>query len=74
SQEYRNVRCNSCVDPPGDWWGGQVSGIGSNQRVSYHNQNNCTPGSQVGQWYGNTCARAGGTALRSIWVACAGQR
>ncbi|KAF9043043.1 hypothetical protein BJ165DRAFT_1482455 [Panaeolus papilionaceus] len=70
SQEYRNVGCNSCVDPPGDWWGAQVTDIGSNQRISMHNQNSCTPASQVGQWYGNTCARAGNTALRSVWVSC----
>ncbi|KAF9007196.1 hypothetical protein BDQ17DRAFT_1540214 [Cyathus striatus] len=34
-----------------------------------HNQDGCTPASQVGQWYENTCARAGNTALRSVWIA-----
>ncbi|KAF8993940.1 hypothetical protein BDQ17DRAFT_1331356 [Cyathus striatus] len=74
SLEYRFVACNTCVDPALDWWGAEVFDIASNQRVSMHNQNSCTPASQVGQWYGNVCALAGATALRSVWVACAGQK
>ncbi|KAF8977790.1 hypothetical protein BDQ17DRAFT_1550771 [Cyathus striatus] len=74
SMEYRNLGCNTCIDPPGDWWGAQVFDISDNQRVSMHNEDKCTPASQVGQWYGNTCATAGNTALRSVWIACAGQR
>ncbi|KAF9007168.1 hypothetical protein BDQ17DRAFT_1351536 [Cyathus striatus] len=74
SLEYRNIGCNTCVDPANDWWGARVFDIGDNQRVSMHNQDRCTPGSQVGQWYGNVCARAGATALRSVWIACPGQK
>ncbi|TFK32958.1 hypothetical protein BDQ12DRAFT_608082 [Crucibulum laeve] len=70
----QNVGCNTCVDPPGDWWAASVSGISGDQRVSMHNQNSCTSASSVGQWYGNICAAAGNTALRSVWVACSGQR
>ncbi|PPQ69272.1 hypothetical protein CVT24_000078 [Panaeolus cyanescens] len=74
TQEYRGVACNTCVDPPLDWGGAYVFDVSGDTRVSMHNQDNCTPGSQVGQWYGNVCARAGATALRSVWVACPGQR
>ncbi|THH02109.1 hypothetical protein EW026_g738 [Hermanssonia centrifuga] len=72
SQDYRNVACNSCIDPPGDWWAVQFSGLGVNNRVTVHNQNSCTSASQVGQAYGNVCFAAGATALRSAWVACPG--
>ncbi|KAF9902304.1 hypothetical protein EC991_005044 [Linnemannia zychae] len=68
-QEFR-VGCNTCIDPEGDFWSTQVTEIGSGQRVSVHNQNGCTTKSQVGQWYGNVCASAGHTAIRSVWVAC----
>ncbi|KAF9043040.1 hypothetical protein BJ165DRAFT_1405440 [Panaeolus papilionaceus] len=49
SQQYRNIGCNSCVDPPGDWWDVQVFDIGGDIRINVHNQDNCTPSSQVGQ-------------------------
>ncbi|PPQ75148.1 hypothetical protein CVT24_010105 [Panaeolus cyanescens] len=74
AQVYKNVPCNSCVDPPGDWYGVHFGDISGDNRVTIHNQDNCTPKSQVGQWYGNTCAVAGKTALRSAWVACPGNR
>ncbi|TFK32953.1 asparaginase [Crucibulum laeve] len=69
SQEFR-VGCNTCIDPPGDWFAAQVSDIGPNQRVSMHNQDRCTSASQVGQWFGPVCGAAGRTALRSVWVSC----
>ncbi|KII93523.1 hypothetical protein PLICRDRAFT_694683 [Plicaturopsis crispa FD-325 SS-3] len=70
SEDYRNVACNSCVDPAGDWFAAAVSGIGSGQRWTLHNEDKCTSKSQVAQAYGNGCGVAGHTAIRSVWVAC----
>ncbi|KAF9002913.1 hypothetical protein BDQ17DRAFT_1480957 [Cyathus striatus] len=72
--EYRFINCNTCVQPALNWWGVEIFDITSDQRVTVHNQNSCTTASQVGQWYGNVCVLAGATALRSVWVACAGQK
>lgn len=69
AQDFR-VGCNTCIDPPGDWFAAQVSDIGPNQRVSIHNQDRCTPASQIGQWFGPVCGPAGRTAIRSVWVSC----
>jgi hypothetical protein len=68
-QEFR-VGCNTCIDPEGDFQAAEITDIGPNQRVSVHNQDQCTTASQVGQWYGPVCASAGHTAIRSVWVAC----
>ncbi|KAH7928841.1 hypothetical protein BV22DRAFT_171209 [Leucogyrophana mollusca] len=68
--DYRNVACNTCIDPDGDWYAVEVTGIGSNQAVTAHNQHGCTSSSVVGQQYGNICLEAGNTALRSVYVAC----
>jgi hypothetical protein len=68
-QEFR-VGCNTCVDPEGDFQSVEITDIGSGQRVSVHNQDQCTTASQVGQWYGSVCASAGHTALRSVWISC----
>jgi hypothetical protein len=74
SQTYQPGNCNYCADPPGDWGAVRFSDIPSNYRVTIHNQNSCTPGSQVGQGYGPACWLQGGTKLRSAWVACPGQK
>ncbi|KII93525.1 hypothetical protein PLICRDRAFT_152334 [Plicaturopsis crispa FD-325 SS-3] len=70
SLDYRNVACNTCVDPPEDWYGAEVRDIGSGQRWEVHNQNGCTAKSLVGQFYGPLCSVAGHTAIRSVYVAC----
>ncbi|PSS38017.1 hypothetical protein PHLCEN_2v102 [Hermanssonia centrifuga] len=83
SQDYRNVACNSCIDPPGGM------PIPTSQFTPpdrhYHTpdwwavqfsglgvNNRVTVHNQVGQAYGNVCFAAGATALRSAWVACPG--
>ncbi|KAF9463727.1 hypothetical protein BDZ94DRAFT_1308626 [Collybia nuda] len=66
--------CNVCVDPALDWYAVLIEGVGSDQRISSHNQNSCTPRSQVGQFYGPACNTAGATAIRSMWIACPGQK
>jgi len=68
--DYQNLGCNICVDPALDWYAVEVSGISSSQRVTCHNQNKCTSASQVGQQYGDVCMIAGGTAIRSFYIAC----
>nr|CBX26646.1 asparaginase [Flammulina velutipes] len=73
SQTYRG-NCNFCADPPGDWSSVGFSEIGGDNRVTVHNQNSCTPASQVGQGFGPACWNQGATKLRSAWVACPGQR
>ncbi|KAF7317692.1 Asparaginase [Mycena kentingensis (nom. inval.)] len=72
SQTFRGS-CNFCSDPPGDWSSVLFSGISGNQRVTVHNQDGCTPASQVGQGFGPACWNQGATKLRSAWVACEGQ-
>ncbi|KAF7317700.1 Asparaginase [Mycena kentingensis (nom. inval.)] len=71
SQTFRGS-CNFCADPPGDWASVLFTGIDANQRVTVHNQNGCTPGSQVGQGFGPACWNQGRTPLQSAWVACLG--
>ncbi|KAK7006380.1 asparaginase [Favolaschia claudopus] len=66
--------CNFCSDPPGDFASVLFSDLPSSYRVTVHNEDNCTPASQVGQGFGAACWNKGGTALRSAWVACAGQK
>ncbi|KAH7912857.1 asparaginase [Hygrophoropsis aurantiaca] len=70
SLDYRNVACNTCNNPDGDWYAVEVTGIGSGQQVTVHNQHGCTSGSVVGQQYGDLCMVAGNTALRSVYVSC----
>ncbi|KAJ6626489.1 asparaginase [Mycena sp. CBHHK59/15] len=66
--------CNFCADPPFDWSSILFSGIDGSNRVTVHNQDNCTPASQVGQGFGPACWNQGATKLRSAWVACPGQK
>ncbi|KAA1478668.1 hypothetical protein DENSPDRAFT_788300 [Dentipellis sp. KUC8613] len=73
SEDYRNLNCNTCVDPPFQWGATQFSELGGNNRVTIHNQNGCTSKSQVGQGYGNVCFVQGATGIQSAWVACPGQ-
>ncbi|TBU27475.1 hypothetical protein BD311DRAFT_760479 [Dichomitus squalens] len=70
SEEFRDVGCNVCVDPPGDWEAVSITDIGSNQRWESHNENGCTAASLVGQGFGPACDIAGHTAIRSFFVAC----
>ncbi|TFY63702.1 hypothetical protein EVG20_g6206 [Dentipellis fragilis] len=82
SEDYRNLNCNTCVDPPfsasplplySRWGATQFSELGGNNRVTIHNQNGCSSRSQVGQGYGNVCFVQGSTGIQSAWVACPGQ-
>ncbi|THG97916.1 hypothetical protein EW026_g4189 [Hermanssonia centrifuga] len=70
SQDYQNVACNSCIDPPLDWYAVQFSGLGSGNRVDIYNEDACAESAQVGQAYGDLCFVAGQTAIRSAYVAC----
>ncbi|KAJ6530114.1 asparaginase [Mycena capillaripes] len=73
-QDTYEGNCNFCSDPPGDFASVLFSGLSSSNRVTVHNQDNCTPASQVGQGFGNACWNKGATAIRSAWVACPGDR
>ncbi|KAF9043044.1 hypothetical protein BJ165DRAFT_1612235 [Panaeolus papilionaceus] len=72
--DVSSIEVSQHLDALLDWYGAEVFDISGDMRVSMHNQDNCTPASQVGPWYGNICAQAGATALRSVWVACPGQK
>ncbi|KAF8202765.1 hypothetical protein K438DRAFT_1758078 [Mycena galopus ATCC 62051] len=49
------------------------SGVNSSNRVTVHNEDGCTPASQVEQGFDPACWNKGATALRSAWVACPGK-
>ncbi|KAM5545810.1 hypothetical protein V8D89_000848 [Ganoderma adspersum] len=70
SEDYQNVQCNTCVDPPFGWASVQMSGIQSNQRWTLHNVNGCKPKSQVFQGYGDGCTNQGKTQIQSAYLNC----
>ncbi|KAJ7359980.1 hypothetical protein DFH08DRAFT_685961, partial [Mycena albidolilacea] len=73
-QDTYQGSCNFCADPPGNFASVLFSGIDSSNRVTIHNEDNCTPASQVGQGFGPACWNQGHTSIRSAWVACPGAR
>ncbi|KAH7912854.1 hypothetical protein BJ138DRAFT_1147323 [Hygrophoropsis aurantiaca] len=68
--DQRNIGCDTCQTPGGDFYGCLVSGVSDSQQVSFHNEPDCTTASLVGQQYGSYCSIAGGTALKSVYIAC----
>ncbi|PPQ69271.1 hypothetical protein CVT24_000077 [Panaeolus cyanescens] len=71
---FEDLPCNTCVNPPGDWYGIYVSGNSNGNKVMVYNQGFCTPWAQVGQWYGNVCVQAGRTPLGAAYIACPGNK
>ncbi|KAH7928846.1 hypothetical protein BV22DRAFT_1126206 [Leucogyrophana mollusca] len=68
--DQRNIGCDTCQNSGGEYYAVGVSGVTDNQQLSFYNEPDCTTSSLVGQHYGNECSLAGGTPLKSVYIAC----